>query len=126
MNRFETTELVCALMESATFLDQEGQRWLCVRIGADEQDTAISELLGGFVQHNIALPPYLAVSVWEWIRGFIGTESEKQLRDLATQIQISHDGPLNTADTKDIRVPTRLTPRRSDRAARQMTLRIAL
>ncbi|OBF37458.1 hypothetical protein A5719_21860 [Mycolicibacterium peregrinum] len=93
MDRAEESAFVWALMDGAgSFLSTEARAWLCVKIGAGEQDRAILDLLRGFVRNDAALPPVLAGSLWAWMGGFVGSEGETALRELAFRLRLSDGG----------------------------------
>lgn len=116
MNRAEESAFVWALMDSANpFLSKTARTWLCVRIGAGELESAIKQLLRGFVASETALPANLMESLAEWIRGFAGSEGEPDLRELMRGIKMSQ--PSHLADPGPVRLKAvRLVPRHSARA----------
>ncbi|OBC11944.1 hypothetical protein A5784_03745 [Mycobacterium sp. 852013-50091_SCH5140682] len=118
MNRAEESAFVWALMDSANpFLSKTARTWLCVRIGAGELESAIKQLLRGFVASETALPANLMESLAAWISGFAGSEGEADLRELMCGINMSPP-PSHLADPGPVRLKAvRLVPRRSARAA---------
>ena len=90
MNRAEELAFAWALVDSARrFLDKSSRTWLCVKIGAGELEVAIRGLLEGFVSTDTALPASLSVPLWAWLDGFVGSDSEPDLRELACRIRLS-------------------------------------
>ncbi|MCP3812039.1 hypothetical protein NLX62_06850 [Mycobacteriaceae bacterium Msp059] len=117
MNRAEESAFVWALMDSADpFLSKTARTWLCVRIGGGELESAIKQLLRGFVASNTALPANLMESLGAWIGGFAGSDGEADLRELVRGIKMSP--PSHPTGRGPVRLnAVRLVPRRSARAA---------
>jgi hypothetical protein len=77
---------------------------------------AIIVLLQHFTISDTALPPVLAASVWAWMDGFVGSDFETSLRDLASLIRVS-----NVISTPAVEVPLPpLVPWHSERAVRRL------
>jgi hypothetical protein len=116
MNRAEKAEFVWALIDSASaFLSKSAYTWLCVKIGAGEQRSVLEELLDGFVRNDTTLPAAQMASLWTWVVGFIGTDGETAMRDLATRIRVaSSDLPTDA----DHRRTARLVPEPRNSTAR--------
>lgn len=89
MNRAEESSLAWALADSAVFLRADARAWLCAKIGAGDLDSAIRDLLHGFVRHGAELPRELAVELTDWLRGYSGSDFEPALRDLVDRVRIS-------------------------------------
>lgn len=121
MDRAQEFEFVWALMDAAeAFLDAEHRVRLCVRIGAGEYRETIVDLLQRFTTSDTALPPALAASLWAWMRGFVGSDSETALRTLARRIRVA-DAAGAVDPTHAQRFPTApLMPRRSERATQRL------
>jgi hypothetical protein len=91
---------------------------LCIRIGAGEYREAIIELLQHFTLGDTSLPPVLAASLWAWMGGFVGSDAETSLRDLAGRIRVSN---VSVPPTLAVEAPpASLVPRRSERAVRRL------
>ena len=87
MNRAEEFTFAWALIDQARdILDDHARLQLCIRVGAGEYRETITELLQRITTHGLALPPALTASLWSWIHGFVGSDSETSLRDLASRI----------------------------------------
>ncbi|UXA11461.1 hypothetical protein KXD97_26150 [Mycobacterium sp. SMC-8] len=119
MDRAEEFTFAWALLDhAAAFLDKPTRVQLCIRVGAGELREAIIELLQHFTISDNALPPVLAASLWSWMNGFVGSDSETSLRDLASRIRVS-----TVVRTPAVEIPLPpLVPRRSERATRRLTL----
>lgn len=118
MNRAEESAFVWALMDSAdAFLSETARTWLCVRIGAGELESAIKELLRGFVASNTALPANLMESLWAWIGGFAGSAGEAGLRELVSKIKMSPTPSFLSDPTPRPLKTVRLVPRCGARTA---------
>jgi hypothetical protein len=90
MNRADEGALAWALEKSATgFLRPGARAWLCAKIGAGEQESAIMDLLAFYANSNAELPCELAAPTRAWIRGYVGTDNELLLRRLYEQITVS-------------------------------------
>src|ERR1700694_5510046 len=90
MNRAEEGALAWALAESATrFLRPGARAWICAKIGAGEQESAIRDLLSLYANSDAELPCELAAPIQAWIRGYVGSDSEPLLRHLYDQITVS-------------------------------------
>lgn len=121
MNRSEEFTFAWNLLDMATFLEPGARVQLCVRIGAGEYRETIIELLQHFRRVDTALPPAMAASLWAWMNGFAGSDSEIPLRDLASGIRVSPDGAQLVAAVERP-TPEPLVPRRSAIAARRLVL----
>ena len=94
MDRSQEFTFVWALLdEAAAFLGDSVRGQLCIQIGAGEYRETIVALLQHFTASDTALPPVLAASLWAWMNGFAGSDSETPLRALAARIRISPVGP---------------------------------
>jgi hypothetical protein len=90
MNRADEGALAWALANSAAgFLRPGARAWLCAKIGAGEQESAIGDLLTFYANSNAELPCELAAPIRAWIRGYVGSDSEPLLRSLYDQINVS-------------------------------------
>jgi hypothetical protein len=90
MNRAEELALAWALADAATtLLRPDARTWLCAKIGAGEQESAIMDLLAVCARSRAELPPELAASVQTWIRGYAGSDTEPILRRLVDAIQVA-------------------------------------
>ena len=118
MNRTDEGALAWALADSATsYLKPAARAWLCTKIGAGEQESAIKDLLVFYANADAELPRQLAGPIREWIHGYAGTDSEPTLRHIYNQITVS------TATNQQPPVehrhrPRRLIAQRSQRPAR--------
>lgn len=113
MNRAEESAFAWALMDSAdAFLGEGARTWLCVRIGAGEQERAIRQLLEGFAASGASLPSTLSGALWAWIRGFVGSDDETVLRDIGRRIRLS-----NSSYSELVSRPKFLMPCRNERNA---------
>jgi hypothetical protein len=118
MNRADETNLAWTLNDAASaFLSRDARLWLCVKIGAGELESAIIELLDGYVRHNAELPSELAAPVRAWIRGYLGSDSEPILRHLLSRLRVSARPQPGTPSREPQRRPLRLVARRSARIA---------
>jgi hypothetical protein len=119
MDRAQEFAFAWALLDAAApFLGESDRVQLCIRIGAGEYRESIIELLQRFTRKDSALPPVLAASLWAWMGGFVGSDAEIPLRNLASRIRVSNVStpPLPTAETP----PMPLISRRSERATRRL------
>jgi len=66
-----------------------GRAWLCAKICAGEQESAIRDLLSFYANSEAELPRELAPPIRAWIRGYVGSESELILRHLYDRISMS-------------------------------------
>lgn len=118
MNRAEEFAFAWALLEeSSTFLDAASRHELCVRLGAGDYRDSITLLLQHFMDSDMPLPPVLSASLWAWIYGFVGSDYETPLRDLASGIRVSAAIGRPSGE-RERQTPIRLVPRRNERATR--------
>lgn len=90
MNRADEGDLAWALADSATaLLDPVVRAWLCAKIGAGEQESAIRELLILYANGDAELPCELAAPVRAWIDGYAGSDLEPILRHIYGRISVS-------------------------------------
>ncbi len=90
MDRSEVHAFAWALLNAAkAFLSRDARGSICVKIGAGELESAITILLEGFVRTDTALPPTSVASLWSWVAGFVGSDSETELGHLASQIRVA-------------------------------------
>ena len=117
MNRADEGALAWALANSATGLLRPGARaWLCAKIGAGEQGSAIRDLLTFYANNSKAeLPCELAAPIRAWIRGYVGSDSEPLLRRLYDRIKVSDTAQVTQTSAFTRR---RLVAKRSDHAMR--------
>lgn len=119
MDRAQEFAFAWALLDARpAFLSEADRVQLCIRIGAGEYRESIIDLLQRFTGSDTPLPPVLAASLWAWMAGFVGSDFETPLRDLASRIQVSNVGslPVSAVDIP----PVSLVPRRSEQAARRL------
>ncbi|MBX9918330.1 MAG: hypothetical protein K2Y33_00640, partial [Mycolicibacterium frederiksbergense] len=91
MDRAQEFDFVWGLLDAgASFLDATVRVQLCVKIGAGDYRDSIVELLQRFSTVDAAIPPRLAPSLWAWVNGFMGSDSETFLHTLASRIRISN------------------------------------
>ena len=106
MNRAEEFAFSWALLDAASvFLAEQSHVQLCVRIGAGEYRETITELLERFSCADMAIPPALSASLWAWINGFVGSDAETPLRNLASRIRVSASGWTPSSDAQSRAVP---------------------
>ena len=121
MNRAEEFDFAWALMDTvAGLLDEATRVGLCVRIGSGEYRETIIALLQELIRRDIALAPAHSASLWAWMNGFVGSDSEIPLRHLASKITVSASG--KPAEAVSIPKPAPLVPQRSKRAARRLAV----
>ena len=90
MNRAEECAFAWALADVATaFVDENTKVHICVRLGAGEYRDTITTLLECFARSAMAVPPALSASLWSWVNGFVGSDFETSLRELASKVRIS-------------------------------------
>jgi hypothetical protein len=121
MNRADEGVLAWALADSAiAFLNPADRSWLCAKIGAGEQQSAIRGLLTFYANTGAELPCELAAPVRAWIHGYAGSDSEPILRHIYDRIRVSAtntvSSPLPEAELH--RSPGRLIAKRSQHAVR--------
>jgi len=117
MNRADETNLAWELNDgAAAFLNRDARAWLCVKIGAGETESAIIELLDGYVRHDAELPAALAAPVRAWIRGYLGSDSEPSLQRLLFSLRVSTRPQPGAATREPQRRPLRLVAKRSARS----------
>ena len=118
MNRADEGALAWALANSATGLLRPGARaWLCAKIGAGEQASAIRDLLTFYANNSKAeLPCELAAPIRVWIRGYVGSDSEPPLLRLYDRIKVSDT--TQVTDQTSTFTRRRLVAKRSDHAMR--------
>lgn len=101
MNSGQEQWLAWALADSASqHLDQDARAWLCVKIGAGEQGSAIADLLAFYASGHADLPRELVVPVRAWIQGYAGSDSEPVLRDLYDQVSVAVPDIEPVAETR--------------------------
>ena len=117
MNRADEEALAWALANSATaFLRPSARTWLCAKIGAGEQRSAIIDLLNFYANGEAELPCELAAPIRAWIRGYVGSDSEPLLRRLYGRISVSPTP--QGSDQASTNNGHRLVAKRSDRRMR--------
>lgn len=90
MDRARERSFVWALADSAAqSMRPDTHAWLCAKIGAGEQESAIADLLVFFANTGGELPYELAGPLRVWIRGYAGTEREAVLLRLYDRIRVS-------------------------------------
>src|SRR5882757_9534467 len=120
MNRADETNLAWELNDgAAAFLTRDARTWLCVKIGAGERESAIIELLDNYVRHDAELPAALAAPVRRWIRGYLGSDSELNLRRLLLSLRVSPRPQPGLATREPQRRPLRLVAKRSARSTHE-------
>lgn len=126
MNRADETTFAWALNDSARdVLTRDAHASLCAKIGAGEQDRAITELLIFYALGRLELPHNLAGLAAEWVAGYRGSDCETTLLAVIAAIRISPQIEAATARTNDEEQPPRRTliACRSDRAVQMMRKR---
>ena len=122
MNRADEIALAWALADSATaFLKPADRAWLCAKIGAGEQGSAIRDVLVFYANTHVELPSQLAGPIRLWIQGYVGSDSEPILRRIYDRISVSvTNSPTRQWPEGDAHHPPgRLVANRSPHAARQ-------
>jgi hypothetical protein len=90
MNRAEQASLAWALADAARpILRKDSQAWLHAEIGAGDLETAIADLLLGFVRTNTALPDELTARLGAFIVGYSGSPHGMELQRLVDCISPS-------------------------------------
>lgn len=111
VNRADESLLAWALANSARrFLDPTAYSWLCAKIGAGEQESAILDLLRWHAASRAELPADVADRLHDWLRGYVGSDREPALRRLVEQVQVSS---RNESAVVAAKPPQRLIARRS-------------
>jgi hypothetical protein len=129
MNRADQETLAWALAKSASaFLRPDARAWLCAKIGAGEQEAAITDLLIFYANSNAELSNELAASIRAWIHGYVGSDSEPLLRHLYGRINVSVTAPATdrASQARCQRLSPKLTAKRSELAARARSLRVGI
>jgi hypothetical protein len=89
MDRAQLRSFAWALAESAAdYLPSEEHAWLCAKIGAGEQESAIADLLAFYSAKRAELPYELAAQIRAWIAGYAGTDTELTLLRLYDRIKM--------------------------------------
>ena len=89
VNRTERTAFAWSLVDVAKVsLSHEVQLWLCVKIGAGEQEEAIYGLLQILADHAVAIPAMLLAPLRDWASGYLGSNNEPNLRALLTCLRV--------------------------------------
>jgi hypothetical protein len=121
MNRTDQETLAWALVKSASaFLRPEARAWLCAKIGAGDQDGAITDLLTFYANSGAELPSELAGPIRAWIQGYVGSDREPILRRLYRSINVAVIAQITDRApeaTRQRRSP-KLTAARSELATR--------
>ncbi|BBY73165.1 hypothetical protein MPRF_00640 [Mycolicibacterium parafortuitum] len=121
MNRAEECAFAWALADLATaFVDESTKNQICVRLGAGEYRDTITALLECFARSAMSVPPALSASLWAWVNGFVGSDFETSLRDLASKVRISAGSYSQPADEQG-QVPPLGVGRRENGAWRLVT-----
>jgi hypothetical protein len=119
MNRADQETLAWTLARSAReFLRPAARTWLCAKIGAGEQESAITDLLVFYANSSADLPGDLAASVRCWIHGYAGTDNEPILWDLYGRINVSPAFLLPSEHLPGVNGPRASSPRISRHYAR--------
>jgi len=94
-----------------------GRAWLCAKICAGEQESAIRDPLSFYANSEAELPRELAPPMRAWIRGYVGSESELILRHLYDRISMSFttqgSSQPGEASPSFTRVPSFIAPQPS-------------
>ena len=89
MHRTERTAFAWSLVDVAkASLAHEVQVWLCVKIGAGEQEEAIHGLLHILADHAVAIPVKLLAPLRDWVSGYLGSDKEPNLRALLACLRV--------------------------------------
>ncbi len=104
MDRIDETKFVWALVDSArTFLKPDAQIKLWVKIGAGDQESAVVDLILGFVRNDAELPAELAPSLSNWADGYRHSDREPDLRYLVSRVRVGERAPRFAPKTTDYR-----------------------
>jgi hypothetical protein len=121
MNRADEGALAWALVDSAAvFLEPADRTWLCVKIGAGDQDSAVRDLLVVYADADAELPCELGAPLRDWIQGYSGSDSEPILRHIFDRIGVPVENNANPQrpEAEAHCSLRRLVAERSDRAKR--------
>jgi hypothetical protein len=81
--------LVWSLVDVAKpVLSPETQMWLSVKIGAGDQVEAVNDLLHVLACRSVEVPDQLSVPLWDWVSGYLGSDSEPRLRSLLARLRV--------------------------------------
>lgn len=120
MDRAEEYTFVWGLLDEAgVILDDAERAKLCIRIGAGEYRETIIDLLQRFASSGTVLLPASSVSLRTWMTGFVGSDSEMSLRDLASRIRPSNASKPHVPVVGE-HPPLLRVPRRSGHSARRL------
>jgi hypothetical protein len=129
MNRADEQTLAWALAKSTSaLLRPDARAWLCAKIGAGEQEGAITDLLIFYANSNAELPSELAAPIQAWIHGYAGSDSEPILRHLYGRIKVSVTAQATdrVSEARCQRLSPKLTAKRSKVAARTRSRRVGI
>ncbi|WP_319453120.1 MULTISPECIES: hypothetical protein [unclassified Mycobacterium] len=117
LNYAEEVALAWALAAAAAvYLRPDARAWLCAKIGAGEHVDAIKDVIGLLADSEAELPSELASPLQAWIRGYVGSDIEPELRSLTSRIRFA----ITTQGTGcPVADRHRLIAKRSEHAARR-------
>lgn len=96
MNRGDEEALAWVLANSTKAWLPPGPRaWICAKIGAGEQESAIRDVLTFYANSEVALPRELAAPLRTWILGYAGSDSDRILRHLYGRINVAAATQVN-------------------------------
>ena len=122
MNRADEGALAWALTDSAAaWLRPADRAWLCAKIVAGDQDSAIRDLLVFYANTDAKLPPELAAPILVWIQGYSGSDCEAILRRIYDRICLSDNASRQPPEPEAHRLTRRLIAKPSVHAARTRT-----
>ena len=126
MNSADVGALAWALADSANaFMNRADRARVCAKIGAGEQDSAITDVLTCYANTNTELPFALASPIRKWIDGYAGSDTEQILRHVYDRISVPGEDAASSepVEAKAHRPPKRLIATRSEHAARSAATR---
>jgi hypothetical protein len=113
VDRAGATVLVWSLIDAAkAVLAPEAQMWLCVKIGAGDEVAAIEELLLILADQVVVLPEELSAPAWDWVYGYLGSDSEPRFRSLLARLGVPEPPRVSAAEPAPQPPPFERRPRR--------------
>jgi hypothetical protein len=107
LNRAEETTLVWSLIDvTRSAMTPTTRVWLCAKIGAGEQEEAMTDLLNALADRSVSIPGPLTVPLWNWVWGYRGSDREPALRALLSRLHVP-EPPRPTAPPTEPSVPRR-------------------
>jgi hypothetical protein len=113
VKRGQRSPLVWSLVDlGRAVLPRDARTWMCVKIGAGDQVEAIDQLLCILADRQVQLPEDLHTPVWNWARGYLGSDAEPRLRTLLTRLRVPQQVPQPPRAPLDRGVASDEPPRR--------------